>query len=316
MTKRKMDELMESAEPMEVEPNEPERFFASAIPLAAALDAFLTELKDPPQGYQSGFAKLDELLNGLRPGVFVLAAPPSAGKTTFALQVADQCASNGESVLFFSYEQSTRELLSKSLARYFEIDNTDFAYKAAEALKKIVTGADQWKEAVKGLKIIEADQRYTPAMVGTIAAQEKELNKNRAPLIVIDYLQIVPSPELGKDAIRERVDLNLSELRRIARVLNAPIVAVSSMSRAKYNSVTLSGFKESGGIEYGADVAAVLQTCEDNGIHREMQLNIIKNRNGKRGSIKFEYRPAKDCFKEKNEKIADIKYTDTIKQEQ
>ena len=67
--------------------------------------------------YKTGFEKLDEKAGGLYAGLYVLAALSSLGKTTFALQIADQLAEQGADVLFFSLEQSTLEMVTKSIAR-------------------------------------------------------------------------------------------------------------------------------------------------------------------------------------------------------
>jgi len=85
-------------------------------------DRFLLDLANPTPGLKTSFDKLDRIIRGLTPGLFVIAAPPSAGKTTYVLQLADQIAQlNNVPVLYFTYEQSQYDLWIKSVARLSKI---------------------------------------------------------------------------------------------------------------------------------------------------------------------------------------------------
>ena len=95
---------------------------------------------------------------------------------------------------------------------------------------------------------------------------------------------------------KDRVDLHVSALRRLARKLNSPVLAISSENRAGYGQKKLDVFKESGGIEYSADIAMVLTRDKKNAPgadsdYRPMDLNIVKNRNGECGVVKFKFYP-------------------------
>jgi replicative DNA helicase len=79
-------------------------------------------------------------------------------------------------------------------------------------------------------------------------AQREKMKTGKAPVLIIDYLQIFPVDDPTQDK-RVAVDFLVSDLRRIARDIGSPVIAISAMSRAEYDRVKLSGFKESGGIE-------------------------------------------------------------------
>ena len=84
------------------------------------------------------------------------------------------------------------------------------------------------------------------------------------------------------------------------------------MSRAEYKEVNIAGFKESGGIEYGADIAAILSVEgeSEGGTERTVALNVIKNRNGRRGKVGMKYDMAHDDFQE--EDWQNVNYLDAL----
>jgi replicative DNA helicase len=282
---------------------------------ADMMDAFLLELRNPKLGYKTGFPHLQKTIRGLTPGLFVLAAPPSAGKTTFIKQLADQVAKLNEvPVLFFSYEQSAAELRIKSLARLMKTANETIKEGADEDGKKVDQGklsaaVREYRFIGQWIKIIEGDRQYPISRIRLLAQREKK-RTGKAPVIFIDYLQIIPVADPLGDR-RAEVDAIVSDLRRVARDIEAPVIVISSMSRAEYKRARMSGFKESGGIEYGTDIAAIL-TVEDekDGLVRTVALNIIKNRNGRRGKIGMTYQMDHDTFTETD--FSHLNYMDTL----
>jgi len=283
-------------------------------------DNFVLDLSSPKPGYMTGFKRTDQVIKGLRPGLFVIAAPPSAGKTTYVKQLADQVAELNEApVLFFSYEQSADELRVKSLARLTKKAGTPCSNETIkEGLGipvRIEAAAAAYKRFGKWIKIIEGDRQHTVGRIRLLAQREKMLT-GKAPLIIIDYLQILPVNDPSLRDKRSEVDFLVSELRRIARDIEAPVIAISAMSRAEYDRAKMSGFKESGGIEYGADLAAIMtvEKESDNGSERTVALNIIKNRNGRRGKAGLKYDMVHDHFEE--EDFQSLNYLETLGKEQ
>jgi len=279
------------------------RFMPADRSEADLIDAFMMDLENPTPGYKTRFDRLDNLINGLKPGVFVIAAPPSAGKTTLVKQLADQVAefNEGVPVLFLSYEQSAGELRTKTLARLSRKENQ--LIRDGKIKGRIIEDAVQkYRDFGRRLKVIEADFHHG---IGTIRllAQREKLQTGKAPVIVIDYLQVVPVADPALKDKRAEVDFLVSELRRLARDIGSPIIAVSSMPRSEYQRVQMSAFKESGGIEYGTDVAAVMDVKGENAdrSERDIDLAVIKNRNGRRKIIRLKYEMMYDAFQEEGE---------------
>lgn len=270
-------------------------------------------------GLNTGFDHFNNLANGLPEGLFVIGAAPSTGKTTWAKQLSDQIVTlNPEVVcLFVSLEQSREELRVKTLSRLSGIENRDINRGRLDikkdGWKKIKTASDTFLTKTAGRYfILEGDKNTTPDRIRLAALQIKRATQAEKVLIVIDYLQIIPTAEDHKDP-RNRVDAVISDLRRIARDLGASVVAISSVGRTNYDAATLSAFKESGGVEYGADLGAIMLPHKDenkktakgffpiDGVQRSylgVDLHIIKNRNGERGKIEFQFFPQISRFNE------------------
>ena len=280
-------------------------------------DDFILDLANPSPGLKTGFTMLEGIIRGLTPGLFIIAAPPSAGKTTFVKQLADQVADMNEApVLFFSYEQSAAELRIKSLARLTKQDgksvpNEDI--KEGKESARVEEVAKIYKSFGKRIKVIEGDRQHTVGRIRLMAQREKIIT-GKPPVLVIDYLQIIPVAEAGKDK-RIEIDYLVSDLRRITRDIGSPVIVISAMSRAEYNKIKMSGFKESGGIEYGTDIAAILsvEKEQEEGTERTVKLNIIKNRNGRRGWVGMTYYMKYDYFLETETGF--INYMDTVGRE-
>ena len=327
MTKDKAKDLLnqkiQAATPVII-PEEPatnamEASIQSIKTEAEMIEQHFRDRRERKRGYfiardKKGFPRLDKLLNGLNPGVFVIAAPPSAGKTTFIKQMADHVAEFNEDVpvLFFSYEQSGQELRDKSMARMSRQDN-QLIREGKENKDKYSAAVIEYQKIGKNMKIIESDYSHDIKVIRYAA--EWEMNRTRkAPVIFIDYLQCVPVHDQGFKDKRHDVDFLMSELRRMARDIGTPIIAISSMPRSAYEEVTMGGFKESGGIEYGTDVAAIMSVKkeEEAGDKRRIDLVILKHRGGRRWKIPYQYEMPFDSFKEIDEGES-VNYLDALR---
>jgi replicative DNA helicase len=261
-------------------------------------------------GLDSGFPHFNNLCNGLDTGLAVMAAPPGAGKTTWCWQTACQAAElNRFPVIFVSLEQSKKELRAKALARLSKLQYRHILRGRLRAddeqnRKKLLDAAKAYAHSAAYLTIVEGDDTTTIDKIHEIAAAKMAKADAKRCLIVLDYLQVLPLRLVDgarATSTKDRVDLHVSALRRIARRLDSPVLAISSENRAGYKSKQVDVFKESGGIEYSADIAMVL-TPDKQGEpppgseFRSMDLNVVKNRNGERGVIKFKFYPQRAEF--------------------
>lgn len=273
----------------------------------------------------TGFNNFDSILEGgLYEGLYIIGAISSLGKTTFILQIADQIAQQGQDVLIFSLEMARAELMAKSISRItFELSKDP---RNAKTTRGITTGKrypnynDKEKELIK--TSIKAYGEYAKHIfinegMGDIGAlQIREATKKHIsitgnkPIIIIDYLQLI-APYDMRATDKQNTDKAVMELKRISRDYKIPVIGISSFNRQNYNQpVSMEAFKESGAIEYSSDVLLGLQAkgagSKEFDIDeakrkdpREIELKILKNRNGATGSIiNYDYYPLFNCFKE------------------
>jgi replicative DNA helicase len=277
----------------------------------------------------TGFYSLDEILDGgLYEGLYILGAITSLGKTTLALQIADQIADSGRDVLIFSLEMARAELMSKSISRLTLLDVLENGGEISNAkTNRGITAGARWARYSQTEKdLIQraissygeyAKHIYIHEGIGDIGVEqiretiERHIRfTGRKPLVLVDYLQIVaPYSERATD--KQNTDKAVLELKRISRDFKTTVIAISSLNRMSYkDAISMEAFKESGAIEYSADVLLGLQlkgagkkgfdaTAEKKKNPRTIELVILKNRNGAVGErATFAYYPLFNFFEE------------------
>ena len=214
---------------------------------------------------KTGFANLDKEAGGLYPGLYVLAAISSLGKTSFALQIADQIAAAGTDVIFFSLEQSRLELVSKSLARLTYQTNPAHAVTALKIRQgyifdETLDAIEDYKAAIQDrLSIVEGNFSCNVSYIREYTRQYMQRTGTK-PVIFIDYLQILQGEGDRRQSSKELIDSTITELKRISRELDITVFVISSLNRMNYlTPVSFEALKESGSIEYSADVIYGLQ---------------------------------------------------------
>lgn len=315
------------------------------------VDDFVKEVMERMKtpAISTGFSQLDEILDGgLYPGLYIIGAISSLGKTTFTTQIMDNIAKQGRDVLFFSLEMARHEIMAKSISRetHILLDEIKGDLKDGCTTREVMTGKP-WTEGNNNKiysleKGIERYRKYSKHLrvsegmgdIGTKDVREKVRNHiwatreegSQPPVVIIDYAQILSSEEkYGTDKMR--VDKNVLELKRLSRDYNIPLIAISSFNRDNYTSpVNLASFKESGAVEYSSDTLIGLQfegmdyeedeskqsrekririlfkEQEQNGKEgrtQDIQLKVLKNRNGGRGETRMNFYPMHNFFEEK-----------------
>ena len=247
------------------------------------LKAFMAGRFNPEANHHvpTGFRLLDHsLAGGLRRGLCVIGAVSSLGKTTFALQIADSMAAAGHHVLIISYEMAANDLIAKSISRRtfelaFQRYNATEKFKHAKTEVQVAEGdyykhysdedkalideaATNYGEYAGRICIHEGTRHTNIAKIRKLVTQYKE-ETGISPVVIVDYLQIMP-PMDDRKTEKQNMDTAVEELRAIGMRHNTPVIVISSFNRGSYKGeVSMSAFKESGGIEYTADYLIGLQ---------------------------------------------------------
>jgi hypothetical protein len=297
-----------------------------------ALGQLARQLEARPEGLQglaTGFRELDDILGGIRPGRFyVLGGVSSAGKTSFLVQLLDQIATESSAkIVLFSLEQEADELRLKSLARASGVSINKLERKrgaegqiTAEEWAKVHEEASLtsgWRERITIL-----DARLRTERLVSIA--EGMAEPGRDLVIAVDYLQLLKPEKSDGSNVRGDLEETIIQLSRLARSAKCAVVALSSLSRASAkeiendpNSATMTAFKESGMVEYSADVAMMLteegvadrreSDYKETGLvasaKRRIRLDVLKNRMGRTGRVKFSFVPELASFEDRDEEV-------------
>ncbi|MBR4383332.1 MAG: hypothetical protein IKN16_07115 [Selenomonadaceae bacterium] len=265
---------------------------------------------------KTGFVNLDEH-QYFTPGLYVIGATPAAGKTTFCWQLLEQLARQGENCVYYTYEMSRLELYAKSLAReLFKRDEQTTLTAAqirrgahSQELRGIVK---EFATTTLNLNVFELQDETVDDLLKLL----KPLctDKAKAPVVCLDYLQIMPT---GRESTKLGIDETVRKLKKFQRDTNTTFIVISSFNRTNYaQTVSFESFKDSGNIEYTADVVWALQLNVINEIKggelvsetrrkideakkqqpRQIHLKCLKNRQGTNYDCYFEYHSAHDYF--------------------
>jgi replicative DNA helicase len=241
-------------------------------------------------GVPTGFIALDRLLAGLRGGdLIVLAARPSIGKTSLALNIAINAARAGVTIAFFSLEMPAIQLTQKVLSSEASVDSS--------RMRRGELQEADWKDLISTCSVLNNYSFYiddTPGLtlVELRAKARRQLHNVEKGFIIVDYLQLMQ--DKGKNPQDRWIAVGeISRgLKILAKELNVPILALSQLSRAvearKDKRPQLSDLRESGNIEQDADVVMFIDRSlsdeEANSPNRPRpglaRLIIGKNRNG------------------------------------
>ena len=248
----------------------------------------------------TGFQPLDAILgNGmLRSGLYVLAARPGMGKTTFGLQIADSIAKTTGPVLFVSLEMSLEQLQSKRIARLTGIPSDEIMLGDEERL--------DYERIIAASNMLKTLPVYISRRPAATVAQIRHMAKSLPGVqcAVVDYLgKVTPS---DKRASRYEAVSNISgDLKTLAVELGVPVLALAQLNRENTGRADkrpqLSDLRDSGAIEQDADAVIMLHRADyyelgetPMGASESVELEIIvrKNRHGRIGSCRAGFFPA------------------------
>lgn len=248
----------------------------------------------------TGFPKLDGILGGglIRGGLYILGARPSVGKSTFALNLADNMAGNS---LLVSLEMSPEQLTAKRVSRL-----------TGYASSKLLSGQlpdKAWEAVAMATTVIDQSGVYFNSRYD-LTVQEIHLLAQSVPelrCVFLDYLGLI-RPASRNGSAYEQVSQISRELKRMAISLNVPVVCLCQLSRKieerKERKPVLSDLRDSGAIEQDADGVLFLYredyytgTSAD-GLPSDVTLTVAKNRHGKTGEDSFRFWLESSTFQE------------------
>ncbi|HEY2924888.1 MAG TPA: replicative DNA helicase [Candidatus Eisenbacteria bacterium] len=248
-------------------------------------------------GVPSGFYDLDEMTAGFQKSDFVvIAGRPSMGKTSFAMNIAENVAvhlkpAERQAIAVFSLEMSKESLVQRLMCALARVDIHKIrrGYASNEEYKKLQNAAAQLHEAP-----IYIDDTAAMGILEMRAKARRLVSEVPLGMIIIDYLQLIRGPESSENRQQEISAISRS-LKALAKELRVPVIALSQLSRAVETRggarrPVLSDLRESGAIEQDADVVLFVyrpEVYETDPEKKDGKAEIIiaKQRNGPTGSI-------------------------------
>ena len=283
---------------------------AGFIPISSVLRTAYESLEERAKnngevtGIATGYIGLDRMTSGLHADeLIILAARPSVGKTAFVLNIAKNVAVNlNETVAIFSLEMGAESLVERIICSHASINAGHL--KTGKLTPEEYT---QYFVATGALSEAPIFIDDTPGIrVAEIRAKCRRLKqeRNNLGLVVIDYLQLIEGN--GKESRQQEVSEISRNLKKLAKELKVPVIALSQLSRGveqrQDKRPIMSDIRESGSIEQDADIVAFLyrddyyrQEPDENGHVPEVEPNstieviIEKNRSGPRGTVELNF---------------------------
>lgn len=258
----------------------------------------LSKKEDGIRGVPSGFPNLDNLLSGFHPSdLVILAARPSMGKTSLALDIARNAAvRHNVPVGIFSLEMSSEQLIDRMLAAESFVNS----WKLRTGQVRDEEDFNRIRDALESLSKapIFIDDKPGNNILAMRAVARRLKRERGIGLIIVDYLQLMaPTSTRASDSLVQQVTEISRSLKSLARELEVPVIALSQLSRAveqRGGRPRLSDLRDSGSIEQDADVVMFIHREDMTGTRSEekerthiAEILIEKHRNGPTGSVEI-----------------------------
>ena len=251
-------------------------------------------------GLETPFLELNNKTQGLQKGdLIIVAARPSMGKTTFAMNLAEAVLGIGLPVVFFSMEMPSESILMRMISSLQQINQTN--------LRSANMTEDEWMRFAGGVSFFQSFHLYIDdrnnLSPSEMRATCRRIAKNHAEgigMIVVDYLQLMKVPGMENNRVLEIGEISRS-LKALAREMNCPVIALSQLNRGLEARTdkrpVMADLRESGAIEQDADLILFIYREEvyrkDEKSKREVagqaELIIGKQRNGPIGKIPLQF---------------------------
>ena len=260
--------------------------------------------KEEIRGVRTGFANIDSKLAGLqRSDLIILAARPSMGKTSLALDIARESAIKyGTRVGLFSLEMSSQQLVDRMLSAQARVDSWKLRTGKISTDEDFSNIQQALGELSKAPIYIDDNSSNNVLMMRSVARKMKK--EHGLDLIIVDYLQLI-HPTKNYDSMVNQVTEISRALKGLARELDVPVLALSQLSRAveaRGGRPRLSDLRDSGSIEQDADVVMFIhredKQKEDSEKTNIAEILIEKHRNGPTGKVELYFNEKKTSFED------------------
>lgn len=273
-----------------------ERGAAALVSSCDAMKQCCDALSEAAAGKQmfvgSGYGKLNKILGGgfIKSGLHILAARPGTGKTTLALQIAENVAAKNIRTLFISLEMGVDQLQQRRIA-------LDAGMSLSELHAIDEFDKETWSSVMSSAARLSERPLYFNAVTNlSVGRIERYCRVIDSEFVVIDYLGLIQNK--GNKSIYEKVTETSNALKRMAVSLNIPVLCLCQLNRvASGREPQLAELRDSGAIEQDADTV-ILQWLPD-GRPEEKQLQpyqpvnleaiVAKNRHGPQGKVSFSW---------------------------
>jgi KaiC/GvpD/RAD55 family RecA-like ATPase len=224
-------------------------------------------------GMSTGFAKMDQALQGLR-GINVMGGQPKAGKSCFFMQVSSEMARQKTPVIYYDFENGRQKIYTRMLCRMSRLSENEIRDEGlgAGSRDRLKKAEEAFSEMLQHLRVV-TDRKLSPdIMRSQIDFLQHETRRDHT-LVVIDSLHKLPFKNLSER--RAGIDEWLRNMEAIRDEQNVAFLVISELSRGEgghySDTPDLGSFKESGDIEYSADNAMVLAPHWDPLSHRSTE---------------------------------------------
>ncbi|MDP4536278.1 replicative DNA helicase [Alkalimonas collagenimarina] len=261
------------------------------------IDELFSNPSDGVTGVSTGYVDLDKMTNGMQPSdLIIVAARPSMGKTTFAMNLAEHAAiTSDKPVLIFSLEMPSEQIMMRMLASIGRIDQT-----------RIRTGQlqdEDWARLSSAIELLNSKGKmYIDDASGLTPTEVRSRSRRVArehgglSMIMVDYLQLMTVPGMSENRTLEIAEISRS-LKALAKELKVPVVALSQLNRSLEQRADKrpvnSDLRESGSIEQDADLIMFIYRDEvyndDTADKGSAEIIIGKQRNGPIGRVRLTF---------------------------
>ena len=263
----------------------------SILSFGDVIGEVITEAQAPTHGLKTGFGLFDFLTGGLRPGELILiAARPSHGKTTLAMQMAFKVARQGVPVAVFSLEMRRVQLVQRLMAAIASVPaaNIRDGHLSEQEWDRLT----DWGARVSSAPLwIDDTPELTPA---DIRSRIMRLH-DKPGLVVIDYIQLLRANEKAENRVQEIASVSRG-VKAIAKTLGVPVLCAAQLNRQAEGRADgipdLADLRESGQLEQDSDVVAFIhrpRMKDPASANDRAQIRIAKNRMGARGDFELAF---------------------------